>query len=61
MNAGHTFVQLSPVDLEIIDYALAHVLEAVERVDNDEESARERSAIHRLKDRLNTAYEKLGP
>jgi hypothetical protein len=61
MDAGRTFVDFSSLDFEIVDYALAHVLEAVERVDNDEESALERSAIRRLKDRLSIAYEKLEP
>jgi hypothetical protein len=60
MDARRTFVDFGSLDFEIIDYALAHVLEAVERVDNDEESALERSAIRRLRDRLSIAYEKLG-
>jgi len=61
MDERRALVDFSSLDFEIIDYALSVVLEAVDRVDNDEESALERSAIRRLKDRLSIAYEKLLP
>jgi hypothetical protein len=61
MFPRRAFVDFSSLDLEIVDYALSVVLESVARVDNDEESAVERSAIRRLKHRLNIVYEKLLP
>jgi hypothetical protein len=61
MEARRAFVDFSSLDFEIVDYALYVVLEAVDRVDNDEESALERSAIRQLKNRLSIAYEKLLP